>query len=350
MLRMAKTLHAKPIILPSNQPPHRVFLGGDAISKFRSEPEKEPYTPEDWIASTTCCNGQGPLGLTRLSNGRLLVDEVNADPEYWLGREHLKKYGVDTKLLVKLLHAGQRGPVHAHPSGSFARQHSLGFCGKAEAWYILEPGDVHLGLKRNVSPAELLSLTKSQDTVTMLDLLHHIPVKVGQTVFVPAGLLHSIDKGVFLLEVQEPSDLAVILEWKGLKLDGTKDGHLGLGFDAAMGAVETRARTGEEISALIGGEEDLGNVLPLEATRFFRFERVRLEVEYSHNACFSVMVVLDGTAEMISSDESVLSVDKGSTILIPFAAGDIRVRGSGEVIFVRPPTIDGHTLHRCRGN
>ncbi len=340
---MAQKPDIRPIVLPSNQPPNRTFYGGDRISKYRGEQDQGPYTPEDWIASTTCCNGQAPLGLTKLPNGKFLADEIRSDPESWLGPEHLKEFGVDTKLLVKLLHAGQRGPVHAHPSGSFARQYSLGLHGKAEAWYILEPGDVFLGLKRNVTHAELHTLMEAQDVETLLGLLHRIPVKAHQTVFVPAGLLHSIGKDVFLLEVQEPEDLAVILEWKDLRLDGRRDGHLGLGFDKALQAVERRGRSEMEVNALIGGENRIGDLLPCEAAEFFRFELVRLCGEYQDRAGFSVLVVLNGELEIISSDGSVVLVKKGSTVLIPFAAGTTLVRGNGEVVFVRPPVIGDGT-------
>ncbi|KAG4432420.1 hypothetical protein IFR05_012095 [Cadophora sp. M221] len=325
------------IILPSNQPPDRTSRGGDKISQYRGEPEKGPYTPEDWIASTTCCHGDASLGLTKLANGNFLIDEIKSNPEAWLGVDHLSKFGVDSKLLVKLLHAGQRGPVHAHPSDAFAREFSLGLNGKAEAWHILEPGEVFLGLKRDVTHDELRVLIETQDVETLLGLLHRVQVKAHQTVYVPAGLLHSIGKGVFLLEVQQPADLSVILEWRDLAIDGNIHGHLGIGFDAALGAVEICGRSEKEISALTTGEDQLGYTLPSEAHQFFRFERVQVDHEYQSPACFSILVVLSGELVITSSDESNLNIAKGHTILLPFAAGPTLLRGSGEVMFIRPP-------------
>ena len=57
-------------------------------------------------------------------------------------------------------------------------------------------------------------------------------------VLVPAGRLHAIGEGVLLLELQEPEDLSILLEWGGFALDGERDGHLGLGFDLALSAVD----------------------------------------------------------------------------------------------------------------
>jgi hypothetical protein len=49
---------------------------------------------------------------------------------------------------------------------------------------------------------------------------------------VPAGLPHAIDPGLFLVELQEPTDFSVLLEWEGFAADGaetvvlTKHGRL----------------------------------------------------------------------------------------------------------------------------
>ena len=36
---------------------------------------------------------------------------------------------------------------------------------------------------------------------------------------VPAGLPHAIDPGVFPVELQEPTDFSVLLEWEGFAPD-----------------------------------------------------------------------------------------------------------------------------------
>ena len=56
------------------------------------------------------------VGITDLGNGRVLPDLVAADPDGWLGPDHVARWGASPALLVKLLDAGQRLPVHAHPT------------------------------------------------------------------------------------------------------------------------------------------------------------------------------------------------------------------------------------------
>jgi hypothetical protein len=73
----------------------------------------------------------------------------------------MERFGADTRLLVKLLAAGQRLAVHAHPHVSFAAEHLGKTHGKAEARYSVEGEEVYLGLKQDVAGDDLKSLILS---------------------------------------------------------------------------------------------------------------------------------------------------------------------------------------------
>jgi mannose-6-phosphate isomerase len=248
-------------------------------------------------------------------------------------------------LLVKLLDAGQRLPVHAHPDGPFARAHLGTGHGKAEAWFILEAGDVYLGLLRDVAADELAALVDAQDARALLALLHRVPVRPGDTVMVPPGVLHAIGEGVLLAEVQEPEDLSILLEWRDFELDGARDGHLGLGFDTALQAVETRGRTADEIAALVSGGAE-GDVLAPAAAPYFRFELLTVgEAEggtttTTTDAGFAVLIVLDGELTLHAQgdpDARPVAVKRGTTAVLPHAAGALTVAGEGRILLARPP-------------
>jgi mannose-6-phosphate isomerase len=98
---------AQPIVLPANQP-RQFYRGGAAIAELRGTAAGSDFGPEDWVASTTTRFGKETDGLSTLPDGRYLRDVVLADPETWLGREHVAAFGSSTALLVKLLDAGQR--------------------------------------------------------------------------------------------------------------------------------------------------------------------------------------------------------------------------------------------------
>lgn len=316
--------------LPSNRPPARFYRGGRAIGDFRGEAVTADHEPEDWVGSTTTLAGETSLGLTTLADGRLLRDAIDADPVAWLGPVHVARFGADPKLLVKLLDAGQRLPVHAHPHVEFAARHLGRAHGKAEAWYILRGGDVHVGLTRDVGLDELGDLVASQDVEGMLALLHRVPVSAGDVVYVPSGTLHAIGEGVLLLEVQEPEDLSILLEWSGFDLDGARDGHLGLGFDVALGAVDRRGVTREEVADLT--RPGRTSLLPAAADAYFRIERIAVDGRGTLEQGFAIAVVADGDATLGS-----VHAPRGSTILIPHAAGAVAVTGTATVLVCRPP-------------
>ncbi len=323
------------IPLPSNCPPDRFYRGGRKITEFRRQPLGGDREPEDWVASTTTLAGEESLGLSALPDGRSLRAAIEEHPEAWLGRAHVERFGADTRLLVKLLDAGQRLPVHAHPDVSFAAQHLHRAHGKAEAWFIIDGGEVYLGLKQDVTVDDLKPMVMSQDTDELLNLLHRVDVKRGDIVYVPPGVLHAIGEDVFLVELQEPEDLSILLEWQGFELDGERDGHLGLGFDLALEAVECRSRSSEEIHQLARPAGFGSSVLPEAADRYFRLERVALNGEATLDPGFAVLVVLTG--EINLEDGRTVRLAYGSTSVAPNAFGRLMCRGRGELLVCRPP-------------
>ena len=94
--------------------------------------------------------------------------------------------------------------------------------GKTESWIILEaePGAaVHVGPREPLDPATVRGWVERQDADEMLAALQRVPVAAGDAVLVPAGTLHAIGAGILLLELQEPTDLSVLVEWKPFGVD-----------------------------------------------------------------------------------------------------------------------------------
>lgn len=325
-----------PIRLDANQPDGRFYRGGARIAAFRHTVARSTRVPEDWIGSTTSVRGEEPAGQTTLPDGRRLAEAIAADPLGWLGAAHVDAFGVDTKLLVKLLDAGQRLPVHAHPSGRFAAEHLALHHGKTEAWYILAPGVVHLGLTRDVSRDELRRLVDGQDVAGLLSAMHDVEVEAGDRVYVPPGLLHAIGEGVFLAEVQEPADLSILLEWDGYAVDGPGTGHLGLGFALALDAIESRGRAPAEIERLIVRAGSAHTGLVAEADEYFRLRRVDVSGAGRLDDGFAILIVLAGRMDLTGAWGTAI-LETGSTWLLPSAATGRELGGDGVLLAVRPP-------------
>ncbi|MDA8438344.1 MAG: class I mannose-6-phosphate isomerase [Propionibacterium sp.] len=323
-----------PVIVETNRPRARFYEGGAQIDRFRSLPPGEDHTPEDWVASTTPVRGQDPAGLTVLPDGRLLREAIAGAPMSWLGGSHLARWGVDSMLLVKLLDAGQRLPVHAHPDDTFAAAQLASAHGKAEAWFILKPGVVHLGLRRDVDRAELARLVRDQNTASLLGLLNQVTVAEHDAVVVPPGTLHAIGRDVLLAEVQQPTDLSILLEWEGFAIDGWVEGHLGLGFDRALDAVDTRATRPEQLEQLVRRSAVDGPVFPAVADAWFRLDRVTTSAVF--DAGFAVIIATDGSTVLMTS-QGTLPLTQGQTAVVPAACGPVTMTTDGAVLVARPP-------------
>jgi len=322
----------RPLALPPNQF-HRFYSGGARIDALRGAPAGEDGRPEDWVGSTATSWGDDAEGLSRLEDGTLLRDAIAADPEAYLGPRHVARWGADPALLVKLLDAGQRLPVHFHPGRRFAREHlGLPF-GKTEAWIILEaePGaEVHVGPREPLDPATVRGWVEAQDAEAMLAALHPLPVAAGDAVLVPAGTLHAIGGGILLLELQEPTDLSVLVEWRPFGVD-TGAEHLDLGWDTALEALD---REPADLGALtVAGA---GGLLPAAADPYFRAERVRGGDAMAPS--FAILLGVDGQGAVRTADGDELELRRGTTALVPFAAGETTLTGDVAAIRCLPPS------------
>jgi mannose-6-phosphate isomerase len=326
------------VVLPSNRPAARFYRGGRRITELRGEAPASDFEPEDWIGSVTSVAGEAPVGQTVLDDGTLLSDAIGADPEYWLGSAHVRSFGADPMLLTKMLDAGQRLPVHAHPDRPWAASHLAATHGKTEAWYVLTPSEVWLGLVHDLSRAELGGMASRQDVGTLLAAMHRVEVGRGDVVHVPAGILHAIGEGILLVELQEPEDLSILVEWRGFAVDGPAKGHLGVGFDTALTAVEVRARGADELEGLVHRAGGGGPLLPAEASPFFRMERVELDGSATIDPGFAVAIVLSGDVTLTGArSDAAAALTRGSTVLLPHAVGEVALRGTAEILVCRPP-------------
>jgi mannose-6-phosphate isomerase len=337
------------IELTANEP-RQFYRGGGALSAFRGTPAVDEYRPEDWVASTTARHGAlDDAGLTTLADGGLLRDAILIDPEAWLGAEHAEAFGSDPALLVKLLDAGERLPVHVHPSREFSRRHLDCPYGKTEAWVILAADGaearVHLGFARDVEPAELDGWIAARDESTILSSLNAFEVEAGDAVLVPAGTPHAIGAGVFCLELQEPTDFSVMLEIAGFPAIDPSQALLGLDADVARECVRSKALSAAQLEHLQSAPRRVSATVERffadDADPFFRAERIAPAGGVALlDAGFSILVVLEGSGQLESGNSEVLSLARGATVVIPHAVGDATLSGSLVAVRCRPPSVE----------
>jgi mannose-6-phosphate isomerase len=331
-----------PQLLPLNQLEH-FYRGGSRIAAWRRAPGTGGASrPEEWLASMTTMTSHAERGLSRLADGTLLRDAVLRDPESWLGPSHVDAFGPSTELLVKLLDAGQRLPVHLHPDQAFAARHLGIRHGKTEAWIVLDVdagARVRLGFAEPTSLSRVRAMVDAKDTEALVASLRAVDVRPGDAVLVPAGMPHCIDAGVFVLELQEPTDLSILLEAGDVAVDVAREGHLGLGFDVALQALRVDALDDGALDDLVLRREDAdGNVLPAGARPYFRAHRLDpAQAGPEVAAGFAVVAVTAGSGRLVAGSAGALDIRRGDVAVVPFAAGRWHLEGAAQSLVCRPP-------------
>lgn len=107
-------------------------------------------------------------------------------------------------LLVKIIDAQDDLSVQVHPDDAYAMAHANDL-GKTECWLVLEAApDATIIHGHRAKTKEALKTMIEEGR--WQDLLIERPVKKGDVIFVPAGTIHALGKGVMVLEVQQSSD------------------------------------------------------------------------------------------------------------------------------------------------
>ena len=341
-----------PVLLPPN-PVQHFYRGGDRIAALRGIVPLTDHQPEEWLASTVSRFGDPVTGLAVTTDGTYLRDLVAADSAVWVGPE-AGRDASDVGILVKLLDARQRLPVHVHPERGFAASHLDCPYGKTEAWYVLDTEPdcaVYVGWNQDIDRDELDRRRDAQDSEWMLAHMNRVVVREGMGVLVPAGTAHAIDGGIFVAEVQEPTDFSILLEWS-VTTSTRDESHLDLGFDTVMPAVSTAHLTATELDALISLEgtrpaaSRFRSLLPASADAYFRLAGAAAlgGSTDAHDAGFAVVLVTDGDGAIVGAADRI-AVQRGEVFAVPHAFGAWRLEGDAAVLVGEPGRGWPATLH-----
>lgn len=336
-----------PYVLEPNQP-RRPYRGGAGIAELRGTPQIDDHRPEDFLASTTSAYGTADVGQSRLPDGTPLLDAVRQDPEWFLGAAHVERHGPSTQLLVKLINPAQRLFAHLHPDDDYARRRLDEPNGKTEAWVVVdapaEGATAYLGFREEVTPADVARWVDDGDTGDLLGRMNEVELAVGDAFLVPAGLAHALAPGLTIVELQQPSDLSVLLEWRGFDGLTAESATLGLDAGEVFAALESTSRSRESLAALhvrhaLTSDGGVTRLLPVEADRFFRADLLDTRREVALAPSFSVLVVTEGVGDLAWAGGT-LGVGRGDVVLLPHGLGEVRVTGDLRAVRCRPPRAD----------
>jgi mannose-6-phosphate isomerase len=137
--------------------------------------------------------------------GKTLHDLVETYPDELVG---VGWRGPHFPILQKFIDASSRLPIHLHPDDETAQRLYSEPNGKTEAWHILwaaPNASILAGVKIGVTHEQLFDAFKKQDYNAVMP---RFPIKAGDTVYVPSGIIHSFGPDTLIFEVEQTSDLS----------------------------------------------------------------------------------------------------------------------------------------------
>ena len=344
------------------------YPGGREIDRFRGiNPPKDDNCPECWVGSDipmryAAEHGEPTKGCAEviLPDGTktFLFEALRQDPVSALGPEHVKAEGESLGVLVKLLDAERQLGLQAHPSREYARNHFDSAFGKEESWYVIglredmpEPPYILLGFREGVTREAFEAAYRRQDLSAMEACCHKVRVREGDVFFVSAGLPHAIGGGVFVVEVQEPSDITVgvnpapdfLSEEEKKEYEETL-----LGCYAYHGCSEEENLKAHRIPPRIIREGAWGReslLIGPEQTRWFSFTRLdaRDKAALLDVRAPQVGIVLSGSGKLKTA-QGEIGVRKADEFFIPYACQNVSaLPDEGEtlsLILAKPQIFD----------
>ena len=146
---------------------------------------------------------------------------------------------------------------------------------------------------------------------------------------------------MLVIEVQEPTDFSIMLEYAGHGLD-PEQSFLGLDQEVALEAVRRTAMGPDDLEALRGrtiqslatGHPGVTGLLPEGAAGLFRAEQVvAQDQDVDLEQGFAVLVVNEGRGVLTADNAEPVDVVAGQTLVLPHALR--RTRLGGQVSAVR---------------
>lgn len=309
-------------------PVYKDYLwGGSRLTERFGKDNDGKNIAESWELSThkagesVIANGQ--------NRGMLLADYLKQEGKEILGwkSQPFERF----PLLVKFIDARKRLSIQVHPDDEYALKVE-GEYGKNEMWYIVDAKEgafVYAGFSKDMTKEECRQRIEEG---TLEEVLHKVPVKKGDVIFIEAGVVHAINEGILVLEIQQSSNATYRLyDYDRVDAYGQKRQlHLEKAFDNMV-------LTKREIDASPKGEKEIQKGYQKQVLGECKyFSAVSYEVEECaqiglDDSTFSSLVFLEGEGT-VSTSGCRLAFKAGDSFFVPAGKKVLSVEGKSHFV------------------
>lgn len=298
----------------------QAIWGGNRILPFKRLDEKQEGVGECWeisaIPGSESIVSEGPLQGTALPD---LLDLYKSDI---VGHENYRKFGNTFPLLIKFIDAYRDLSIQVHPNDEIARRKHQSL-GKAEMWYIMDAAPDATLINGIKHPISYTDLEKHITDNSLTDVLQKHQVSPGNVYYIPAGRIHAIGGGIFLVEIQETSNVTYrIFDYNRKDHHGNpRELHTQLAQEAIDYKIYDNYQT--HYQAQKNQPTELLST-PHFTTTLYELTQ-SMQCDYSELDSFVIYICLEGNCRLQTqisgaidgTSETVHTLQPGDTILLP---------------------------------
>lgn len=239
-------------------------------------------------------------------------------------------------ILIKFIDAKDALSIQVHPDDDYALSMENQY-GKNEMWYIVDCAEdayLYCGFQRDVTKEEVAERIQNN---SILEILNKVPVKKGDTIFVPAGTVHAIGAGILICEIQQSSDCTYRLYDYGRK---DKFGNLReLHINKALDVIDYHKYIPQLLEHTIERTDAFERKV-ISSCKYFECMMYRLNEKMELSAVeesFTSVVCLNGKGRIWTENNPSEGMDftAGESIFIPKSTKKYFVEGICELIITR---------------
>ena len=314
-----------------------VFGGREIAQRLGRAGLPDWAVAETWEVSDV--EGQGSSVLNGTLAGTSLRTLVTDHPTELVGAGWS---GAFFPLLTKFIDASGTLPVHLHADDETARRREGQVNGKTEAWHILAaaPGATALcGVREGVTADRLHEALLAQDFDAVL---RRLPVRAGETFYVPGGTPHSFGPDTLVYEIEQTSDVQHhAMRWDMQDGAEVPEDQWRANLEALVDEVRLDVRPEPTPGLPVRVGDGVQRVFCC-AGPYFALERCQAGTAAPLRRTFTRAQVLSivGGPVQVRTPAGTETLGRAETLLLPAALGEVEVVGPADVLVGYLPDLE----------
>lgn len=299
----------------------QTLWGGDKIIPFKHLSESLSNVGESWEISAV--EGSESVVANGVDEGLTLPEIVGKYKADLVGEANYARFGNKFPLLIKFIDAKLDLSVQVHPADELARKRHNTF-GKNEMWYVVgadKGAKLISGFSKEITPRQYKDMVYDG---SFMDALRSCEISSGDVFYVPAGRVHAIGAGSFVVEIQQTSDITYrIYDYNRKDANGkSRELHSSLAFEAIdFQNVEEDPRIQYEH---LQNEPVEVMASPYFTTSVYDMTE-EITCDYSELDSFVIFVCVEGSCSLIDDEGNEVGLRAGETILFPATTQEITI-------------------------